>query len=163
MRRVFFGIIMMAALAFSCNSKNGRQQDATTNLPSEEDVPYTIAQRYFVKNNFQKNQLTNPIIDSQLKFDEIFGMATVMGPDGKPTAINFDEQIAIAVILDETDNETAIQPEKLVAVNNKYLKLDYKVMKGPIMTMTIRPFLLLLIDKKYKDHSIEIVPHSTSK
>lgn len=163
MSKALLYLAMIAFTWLSCNPKNEPSQNAATHTPSEEMVPYTLAQRYFVKNTFQKNQLQSPIISNQKEFDDVFGMATVMGADGKPTVINFSDQIAITVILDETDRETEIQPEKLVSVNSNTLKLDYKITTGPSMTMTIRPFLLIFIDKKYKDYMVELESHIASK
>lgn len=157
---LFFAVCLCTILSCTPPSK---EKSIDTTAALEADVPYLIANKYFVKNIFQKDQLKNPIIANQTDFDNIFGMATVMGPDGKPTDINFDEQIAIAVILDETDKEMELQPEKLILLNNNKLKLDYKITIGPAMTMTIRPFLLLFIDKKYKDYSIELVSHTANK
>ena len=54
-----------------------------------KDVSYILAANYFVKNTV--NQLDNPKIETAEKFNEIFGMATTMGKEGKPTEIDFSK------------------------------------------------------------------------
>jgi len=44
------------------------------------DVPFTIAQRYFVKNTVKS--MDNPKIETAEKFKEFFGAATTMGKNG---------------------------------------------------------------------------------
>lgn len=122
---------------------------------SYPNIPHIQAERYFVKNNVKDEALLMRFV-SQEKLDEYFGMAAVMGKDGKPTSINFDKQYAIAVILPETDHNTTISSYNLKETEDRVL-LSYKINKGRKQSHTIRPYLLLVIDQKYSK-DIKIIP-----
>ena len=84
--------------------------------PKHEEVPYTKLERYFFKNNAEIP--TNPKIDTREQFDSLFGMATVMGPNGRPTEVDFAKQFVIAVVLPVTNQETEIDGERLMSWND---------------------------------------------
>lgn len=67
---------------------------------SAESVDYTVANGYFVRNDAPKD--IPAIISTRPEFESVFGMATVMGPDGRPTAIDFSKQCVVPVILPPT-------------------------------------------------------------
>ncbi len=72
-----------------------------------------------------------------------------MGADGKPTIIDFTKQYVIAFTEKETDVETALIPESLTKVR-KNIVLKYKIKRGSKTTFTMRPFLMLVVDKKHQ-------------
>lgn len=109
------------------------------------DIPYIVAKNYFVKNTVQK--LDHPKIETAEQFNEIFGMATTMGKDGKPTEIDFEKQNSIALILPETDIATTIEVVSLQKNGHGKITFRYKRTVGQKQSFTIRPNVVVLIDK----------------
>ena len=109
------------------------------------DIPFVLVKNYFVKNTLEK--LDNPKIETAEMFNEIFGMATVMGKDGQPTEIDFKEQYVIAVILPDTDLETTMAPVSLQKDEKGKLTLTYKTLVGQKQSYIIRPFFAIAVDK----------------
>lgn len=111
-------------------------------------IPYTKAERYFVKNTVKDGSILLMRFVSQEKLDEYFGMATVMGNDGKPTPINFDKQYAIAIILPSNDNGTKFSAYNLQETEDRIV-VNYKISEGQKESFRSRPYLLFVVDKKY--------------
>ncbi|MFQ9995772.1 MAG: hypothetical protein ACLRV7_01665 [Hoylesella buccalis] len=85
---------------------------------------------------------------AQNQFDQLFGTATFMGKGGEATPIDFNQQFVIAVVLPETSVQTAISAKMLIATKQK-ITLLYQVDKGARLGYTMRPIMLLVVDKKY--------------
>lgn len=135
--------------------------ETAVEAPQPYAVPYTIAQGYFVRNDVDRLSL-NRII-SREQFDLLFGMATVMGGNGKPTPIDFNRQIVIAVDAPVTDRITTIVPvslefvpasqnptdsrAKIVAGSN--LSFTYKVQIGSSQSFSTHPVLIIVVDRRY--------------
>ena len=113
----------------------------------QETIPYAVAQNYFVKNTV--DAIANPKIETEEVFNSYFGSATTIGKNGKPTAIDFSKEYVIAVLLPKTDTAASIQPVSLKKGNDNSIVFEYKVNLGNTQSYTIRPFLLLVIDKKF--------------
>lgn len=111
-----------------------------------DGVPYKRAEHYFLRNNVDARKV--PVqIKTQAEFDRYFGMAAVMG--GQPTAIDFDRQFVIAIVLPETTHSTAIHPGPLTDAGES-LQLEYRVSVAPEEnTWTSVPVSLLIVDKRY--------------
>src|SRR5690625_2366782 len=127
------------------NSNNKNTSEPKSRTDSEEDekaVSYTLAEHYFVKNTVE--EIENPVFTTEEEFEEVFGMATTMGEDGKPTPINFSEQYAIGVVLPETKTATELKPVGLVQDEDDQLTFTYKKEEGEDMEHTIRPMLIIL-------------------
>lgn len=119
---------------------------------AEMPVPYSIARNYFVKNDFEPSLASNwvmPDITEQSEFEKIFGMATTMGENGKPTEIDFSKQYVIAII-DPITNLASEYQIKGLKLKSNTLHLDYSLIQGEKMTSTMQPCLILVIDKKYQ-------------
>ena len=116
---------------------------------SNPEIPFIEAKKYFVKNTYRYGSLKNPKIDSQKKFDEIFGVAMVMGND-KPTAIDFSKQYVIAVIEKETNKTTTLIAKSLVKNDKKKIIFEYQIKEGEEQSSSSVPCMLLVVDKKYK-------------
>lgn len=71
-----------------------------------------------------------------------------MGKGGETTPIDFNRQFVIAVVLPETSVQTAISAKMLIATKQK-ITLLYQVDKGARLGYTMRPIMLLVVDKKY--------------
>jgi hypothetical protein len=166
-------IVIAASLVFSAcqnNSKTNASSDrdtskVTTNNDTQKiaaidtqkvqkdsvvaiknvNVPYVVAEKYFVKNTV--NSIDVPKIGTQEEFNEIFAAATTMGKNGKPTRIDFTRQFVIAIALPATEYETSILPVSLVKNEKKEIVFTYRVNKGKKQTFSIRPALVIIVDK----------------
>ncbi len=129
---VLFIVAAMSALMLSACSEN---------------VPYTVADHYFLKNDVTgevPSKLTN-----RADFEKYFGMATVMGVNGLPSAIDFDTQYVIAVAVPETDRNTEIEPVSLTRGKDRKVVFKYKVELGDVMSYRINPILIIIVNKEF--------------
>ncbi|PSK91516.1 hypothetical protein [Taibaiella chishuiensis] len=117
--------------------------------PATADVPYTVAEGYFVKNTVKPGPLPAPRITTQQDFDNIFGAAAHMGKNGMPTAIDFAKQFVIAVVADETDMATELKPISLKKETGDQLVFTYETIKGAKQSYTIRPVLMVVVDNTH--------------
>lgn len=144
----------------SCGKKNDQaiitDKQATAEVKTEENIiPYTVAERYFVKNSVESGLKTLKITSKE-EFDKYFGAATVMGENGTPTAIDFSNQFVIAIINAESNKTEDISLKSLTQVDNK-LKVDYKITtQDDTKSYISRLSLILIVDKKY-DKEVEFV------
>jgi len=138
-------IILSCVFMFTACENTNKTKKNTTN---DAVISYKIAKNYFVKNTV--DEIENPKITSQEDFDEIFGMATTMGEDGKPTSIDFSKEFVIAVILPETDISTELQPIDLIENEKNNLIFTYKKEEGEKLSHTIKPALILIVDNNHK-------------
>lgn len=145
----FAATILVVGLA-ACGG-NQTSETATTEkeesqeAPMEKEVSFRIAEKYFLKNDAPS--LPDPKIDSAEEFQKFFGSATVMGDDGKPTAIDFQRQFVIAVAKPSTNMATELTPVSLVDDGAGTLTLSYKVEEGEEQSHTIRPALVVIVSK----------------
>lgn len=152
MKNIFTVIIlsMLAACVNNSTDTNIVNDTAAVNSITNAaiNVPFTEAKNYFVKNTFKADSSTNIKIVTQQDFDAIFGMASTMNQDSKPTAIDFSKQYVIAVIQPVTDKATSLRVESLVRKENNIV-LNYSKNEGGKQSFTTRPFLLLIVDTIY--------------
>lgn len=118
-------------------------------IAQTQRIPYRTGDNYFIKNTFSEDKLANPIITDASKFSEIFGMATVMGPKGTPTPINFKKEFIIAIFQQASDIDLSYKALSLTKTAPQKLLLTYEEKWGKKLTFSMRPFLLLIVDKKY--------------
>ncbi len=152
-RQIVALAIVTSILLTACHESPKTDQVAVENSTKVEAqsetltkaIPYAIAKNYFVKNTFTK--LDNPKIETAEKFNEVFGMATTMGKDGKPTEIDFTKQYAIAVILPETDSLTTINPLSLSKNEQNDIVLTYQSKIGEKQSYKMRPSFIIIVDK----------------
>ena len=76
-----------------------------------------------------------------------------MGKDGQPTAIDFDKQFVLAIVLPVTDMSTQIMPLKVEAKSNK-LFYYYEVKAGEQLSFSIQPVSIIILDKQYENHEV---------
>lgn len=153
MKTQILTISIIASLIFSSCCDNKPKEEAkpnVTTLPVEvttkvEEVAYTVAKNYFINNNV--TQLDQVKIETSEKFKQVFGMATTMGKEGKPTEINFDKQYVIAVVLPETSQMTTLEPVSLQKNEQNQITFTYKTIVGEKQTYTMRPSLAIIVDK----------------
>ena len=113
--------------------------------PAENTVEYKEAANYFVRNDVKEYRPM--LIQSQEEFKGIFGMAPVMGKDGRPTEIDFSKENVIALISEPTNRMSKIDILSIRKENGQ-LTVRYKILStGDQMTFYITPCRLLIIDK----------------
>lgn len=137
-------LLFIASLCIlcSCNSR-----------PSGRKLPYEVAHGYFVKNDVYRSQI--PVcIESKETFDDLFGMAAVMGVDGTPTAIDFSCRMVLPLVLDPTDTTTDIVIKDVRKKGDK-ITVTCRVEKGETQSYTVVPCKLLVIDKESPAPDIE--------
>ena len=127
---------------------------AETMKSKGKKVPYTIAQRYFVKNTVADGTFFYPKITSQEAFDELFGMAAVMGKDGTPTSIDFSKQYVIAVIDGITNATVQLEAKSLVKTEGTITLTYNRTEVGKSASASFRHCLILIVDKKYDGNVI---------
>lgn len=117
------------------------------------EIPYEIANNYFVRNDIESSETTGMLIESQESLEQYFGYAATM--TSLPTPIDFARQEAIAVIFPETDMAMEVSVSSLVQKEGKIV-LTYTESLGEKQTFTIRPCLMLIISNEYTGE-LEIV------
>lgn len=117
-------------------------------------VPFEVARNYFFKNNQQIP--ASPKISTQEQFSQLFGMATTMGPEGKPTDIDFAKQFVLAVVLPPTDIATEIHPQR-VEVKGDSLFYSYDVSLGEQQSFRSQPLSIIILDRNYEGKQVVLV------
>lgn len=122
--------------------------DAVSSATTAVDVPYKVANGYFVRNDVKK--LPNGKISKQKDFEASFGMAAVMGNDGRPTEIDFNNQYVIVVSKPATDRFTELEPVSLKGDGDGGLVFVYRTKAGQQLSYSMQPSLVVVVDKKYR-------------
>jgi len=163
MNQVICGALLAIGLLFAaCNNENNKNNGGAKTLSdmakkNTDKVPYTLAKNYFVRKDFDADKFLTPKITTAEEFEKIFGMATVMGNEGKPTPVDFTKQYALAVILPVAERSVKLKVDKLQQTKDQLI-LRYKEEDETASTMKSQPFLLLFVDKKYdKDPAVQQV------
>ena len=118
-------------------------------------VPFELAKGYFLRNDVEVEDFPTQIT-SQAQLDQFFGMAAVMGENGKPTVIDFDKNFVIPVVYPETDQETSLVVERFWHTGATELTLSVGAIRGEEhRSFTIRPIQLLIVDNYYRDYQID--------
>lgn len=123
--------------------------NAQLNKSEAFNVQYSPLNGYFVKNTWKKQKATLLKFTSQAQLEKVFGMATVMGENGKPTMVDFTKSTVIALILPKTD---ALYDLKMVGLDkiNKRIAFTYSYVEKGKTTAISQPFLLIQMDKTVK-------------
>ena len=135
----------------ACGNRQTNPSISDCNDASNE-VAFEVAKNYFYKNN-PKGLPGCPKITSDEVFNALFGMATTMGENGKPTEIDFTKQFVLAVVLPATDVETEVNPIK-VEERGDSLLYTFEVKKGEKLTYSIKPLSIIILDKKYANKEV---------
>ena len=151
MKKIIFAFTILLAM-MACSNK---QTMVVDNNIDSGDVSFEVAKNYFFKNG--KDILpANPKITTEEEFSKLFGMATTMSKDGKPTPIDFGKQFVLAVVLPVTDFETEINPVK-VEEKGDSLFYSYEVKTGEKQSFSIQPISIIILNKKYENKEIVLV------
>ena len=150
MKKILFALA--ALIIAAC----GNQQAV---VPAEGDkasteVAFEVAKNYFFKNN--QEIPASPKITTAEEFSKLFGMATTMGKDGKPTPIDFTKQFVLAIVLPVTNLATEITPARLDEKGDT-LFYFYDAKVGEAQSYSTQPISLIILDKKYADKTVVMV------
>ena len=115
------------------------------NTPPQGPVEYRTAEGYFVRNDVPDRAL-NLKIDAKEEFGKYFGMGATMTQ--LPSEIDFSKAYAAAVILPATDRSMEIHTDSVISSGGN-LYLYYSVHTGARQSYTLRPFELIILDRKY--------------
>lgn len=136
--KVFFISICISMVLVSCGSQP----------KSSSTIPYIVAKNYFVKNTIE-DKLIELSITNQKDFDNLFGVAHTMGPNGKPTPIDFNSQYVIAVINPISDDVSKLECKALDMKLEKLI-LHYSIEKTDKQSFQSRHALILVVDRTYQ-------------
>ena len=150
MKKILFAFTLLLSMV-ACTNKPAR---AVENVVESSNVTFEVAKNYFFKNDQVIPEY--PKITTEEEFNKLFGMATVMGKDGKPTAIDFTKQFVLAIVLPETDFATEINPVKVEEKGDSLL-YTYDVKTGEKQTFSIQPVSIIILDKQYESKRIVLV------
>ena len=150
--RISSVLIVISAFLCAC----GNQKSTGNRGPSDSSgmhagnakaaIPFLQAKNYFVRNDYKDTALHLLKLDSREAFERVFGMATTMSPDGKPTPINFDTDYALACISETSDKPIELQSVSLTSTHGNIL-LTCSRKEGPAQTFISRSALILIVDK----------------
>lgn len=108
-------------------------------------VPYQVARNYFKRNDVADDSIPSKIT-SQEELLKYFGMAAVMGTNGQPTPIDFDNQFVIPVVRPVTDIVTELYPQSLIQEKSG-LTFTYREDLGEKTTFSMQPILLIIVNR----------------
>lgn len=155
MRKNILVLVIIAITLGSCNTAKNEKVDNKDELEvneqaKTEDIPYTLAKGYYVLNTVKNEKVESLRITSADHFDRFFGMAAVMGEDGKPTAIDFKKSFVLALVGQPSEKDTSFDIDKLTE-NGDALELIYTIKQvDEVRSFTTHPCVILVVDKKYE-------------
>ena len=153
--KTFILTAVLAAALTSCTN-NQKQTAAMVTESSNEisGIAFEVAKNYFFKNN--QEIPASPKITTAEEFGKLFGMATTMGKEGKPTEIDFTKQFVLAIVLPVTNLATEINPARLEEKGDT-LFYFYDAKVGEAQSYSTQPISLIILDKKYADKAVVMV------
>lgn len=119
----------------------------TSRTGAGNDIPYQLADRYFVSNAVFPEPLKAIKLETRAEFDSVFGMAPLSG--ALPTVIDFSRQYVIFVVAPTSYKKTELKALGLKK-SGKNLLLTYSYSQGETLTYSTRHVIILIVDKKYK-------------
>ena len=147
MKKVLFAFAALLTMA-ACNNK------PATSVENKEsgEVPFTVAKNYFY------THLGTPStkITTEEDFRKIFHMATTMGEEGKPTAIDFSKQFVVNVVLRDSKWPMEINPLKVEAKGDT-LFYSYDIKVGQKQSYWSQSSSIIIIDKEYEKQEVVLV------
>ena len=145
-------IIVITAVALLCcqctTSKELRQAQK-----GAKEVPFTVLNNYYVRNDVDCRKTQRLIIDNQRDFDVFFGPAALMG--GLPTDINWKKQFVVAILLPETNRPTMVTPLQVKQSPGNFI-FKYEVNRGHKTSYTLIPFAAVALDRPADAQQTEV-------
>jgi len=146
--------ILCAALAVLCTITITTACTASKQTNNDiEQISYHEARNFFL--NQGQELAVGQKITNDKDFDKYFGLAAFMGKGGEPTRVDFANEFVLPIVLPETDCETDITAVSLSG-NASVINLNYKVKVGEKRDFYIRPIMLLVVDKAYRDAQVQL-------
>lgn len=148
-------LLALTVFLFACGNTqitgNKETSDSQIKPASAVDaaIPFTLANNYFVRNDYRDSATHLLKLESPEAFERIFGMATTMSPKGKPTSINFESHYVLACIGKSSNKSLELQAASLVSDQGNIL-LTCISKEGSDQSFTSRNALILLVDKQYQ-------------
>ncbi len=152
MKKILFAFAALIIMA-ACGNKQTATPSSEDNVENSE-VAFKVAKNYFFKNDQVIPEY--PKIVSEEEFNKLFGMATTMGEDGKPTAIDFTKQFVLAIVLPVTDFATEINPVKVEEKGDSIL-YTYEIKAGEKQSFSIQPVSIIVLDRKYENKRVVLL------
>lgn len=115
----------------------------------EISVPFKEAQNYFLLTNYKEAPLHSVKITNQKFFDSLFGAATTMGKNGRPTPIDFNSNYIIAIIDKKSNRAKELSVKSITQLKNELtiVMFSSEISKS---TYVSRPVKLLIVPKTYQ-------------
>ncbi|WP_157492894.1 hypothetical protein [Echinicola pacifica] len=159
MKSMIIAALAIGVVLTSCENTKKTEEVTETETGTEmaahhseaKEVTYKVAEKYFIKND--AGEVSQVKFETAEEFNSVFGMATVMGEGGKPTAIDFENEYVIAVVMPATNKATKLEPVSLMEDDHGHLTFSYEAIDGEEQTHSIKPVLLVIVDK---DHNGEV-------
>ena len=151
MKKVLFAFAAIIVLAVCGNKQTVAPVESSE---ASNEVTFEVAKNYFFKNG--QEIPASPKVTTAEEFGKLFGMATTMVNDGKPTEIDFTKQFVLAIVLPVTNLATEINPTRLEVKGDK-LFYFYDAKVGEAQTYSTQPISLIILDKKFADKTIVMV------
>ena len=151
MKKLLFAFAAMIVWT-ACGNKQAAVP--TEGNEASDKVAFEVAKNYFFKND--QEIPASPKITTAEEFGKLFGMATTIGEDGKPTEIDFTKQFVLAIVLPVTNLATEITPNRLEEKGDT-LFYFYNAKVGEAQSYSTQPISLIILDKKYADKTIVMV------
>jgi len=153
--KTVFALLVVATMT-ACGSQAQRMQEKTAQesvaVGKTAKVPYIEAKNYFVKRGAVLPE--DGKVNTQLEFENLFGMAAVMGDDGRPTEIDFERQFVIALTVPPSRQDIEIDDEELLD-DGKTLTLEYSIDRDEeVRSYESQPLLIVVVDRKYERENI---------
>lgn len=143
----FIYFLLFTSLMFSCSRKNSLDESHDNKIESTSiKVNYQLGSNYFVKNDADLTHLTKSYLDSKNDFEAIFGIARTMSKESDPTPIDFNQQIVVPIILEETNIGSSINVDS-VYKNGNQLMIRYTVTEVQPISYIIQPCELIIINR----------------
>ena len=112
---------------------------------AQYSVPFRELTNYFIRTDAPKERFVK-VFFSQEEFHSIFGMAAFMGPNGRPSKVDFEQEVVIAVAMPPRNQACTLRVTEVVKEEGG-LVFHYTQTLGEPLTYTIRPNLLIAIAK----------------
>ena len=114
-------------------------------IPNAQDVILSAQERVGETWSYVDEDTCYPD-ETQSQMDSIFGMAALMGPEGMPTEVDFENQFVITVLDTLTSMETEMKPVSLRKEGDN-LVLTYEISRGGTQSFSTHSHLTLVVDK----------------
>ena len=83
-------------------------------------------------------------------FTDIQVASSKLPAENIPTSIDFNNEFLIPIVLKETNLATEIQITSITSLQNGTIVINYKIIKGEVLSYNMKPFKGIILGKKYK-------------